>query len=50
LIKAFVRGGNELGTLTISRFFVKMADSGMQPLDIPDDDLAALTAYVSGLK
>jgi mono/diheme cytochrome c family protein len=28
----------------------KMSDSGMQPLDIPDDDLAALTAYVSGLK
>jgi quinol-cytochrome oxidoreductase complex cytochrome b subunit/cytochrome c551/c552 len=28
----------------------KMADSGMQPLDIPDDDLAALTSYVGGLK
>ena len=28
----------------------KMSDSGMQPLDIPDDDLAAPTAYVSGLK
>ena len=28
----------------------KMAESGMQPLDIPDDDLAALTAYVAGLK
>jgi mono/diheme cytochrome c family protein len=28
----------------------KMSDSGMQPLDIPDDDLAALTAYISGLK
>jgi hypothetical protein len=28
----------------------KMSDTGMQPLDIPDDDLAALTAYVSGLK
>ncbi len=28
----------------------KMADSGMQPLDIPDDDLAALSAYVAGLK
>jgi mono/diheme cytochrome c family protein len=28
----------------------KMADNGMQPLDIPDDDLAALSAYVAGLK
>jgi ubiquinol-cytochrome c reductase cytochrome b subunit len=28
----------------------KMSDSGMQPLDISDDDLAALTAYVSALK
>jgi ubiquinol-cytochrome c reductase cytochrome b subunit len=28
----------------------KMVDSGMQPIDIPDDDLAALSAYVAGLK
>jgi ubiquinol-cytochrome c reductase cytochrome b subunit len=28
----------------------KMSDGGMQPLDLPDQDLAALTAYVAGLK
>jgi len=28
----------------------KMADSGMQPLDIAADDLSALTSYVGSLK
>ena len=28
----------------------KMSDGGMQPSDLPDQDLAALVAYVAGLK
>jgi mono/diheme cytochrome c family protein len=28
----------------------KMADGGMQPLDAPDPDVAALVAYLKGLK
>jgi hypothetical protein len=27
-----------------------MSDAGMQPTDLPDQDLAALSAYVAGLK